>query len=101
MSSLVHLVRVALEPLGHAARLKPAVEYLLNAAQLPLAHFTRDSYVIDEVFMNVSDASDAWKFLEFFNRPYHYNLFAIIASPNWNRVSPIPVSWETPVPRFF
>jgi len=59
MSSLVHLVRVALEPLGHAARLKPAVEYLLNAAQLPLAHFTRDSYVIDEVFMNVSDASDS------------------------------------------
>jgi hypothetical protein len=57
----------------------------------------RDSDMIDVFPMQVCNFSTSWEFSELLDRSNTDYLFHIIRSPDGDWITPIPISWETPV----
>ncbi|KAI6751277.1 hypothetical protein HG530_014191 [Fusarium avenaceum] len=77
---------VVLASIGHASRLKPAVEYLLNTFQLTLALFAGNSNVINLVTVKIRKiALVTTQVTELLNTSYANSLLQIFTDPQRNR----------------
>mmetsp|Transcript_53427 Transcript_53427/g.138155 ORF Transcript_53427/g.138155 Transcript_53427/m.138155 type:complete len:362 (+) Transcript_53427:2201-3286(+) len=83
----------------HRARLKPAVEYLVDALEHPLALGRWDREVIDVLPMQVGDRRDAGALLELLDARDDHHLLAVVAHPHRDGSSPEAVARDRPVAR--
>lgn len=80
----------------HRSTFKPAIEHLLNSSQLSFTLLRLNSQVINVLSMQICNLGTS-EFLQLFNRANTDNLFTIFWNPQWDRITPIPVSGEAPI----
>lgn len=89
---------VVLTGVGHAARLEPTIEHLLNTLQCALAHLARNSDVINLVSMQIGQVAGVpTQLAEFLNATNTDSLLEIITDPERHGSTPVSVSAHVPI----
>lgn len=89
---------VVLGSVGHGTRLEPAVKDLLDTFEDTLALLAGNGDVVDFVTMEIVDlALVAGKLLELLDAANADNLLTVVAHPQRNGSTPVPVTGDVPV----
>lgn len=81
---------------GHGSTFKPAVENLIDSFQFTLSLSGLNGQMVNVFSVQIINFLTC-KFFQFLNWTNTDDFLSIIRNPQWDRVTPISISWEAPV----